>query len=79
MTIRICFIEASERLDINNTEKKVQWTFDSEAENLAKRSAETENQHLACISKRCDTCLCANCGQSFKQKKLHPKEGFRTC
>ena len=70
MTIRICFIKAAERLNFNNTVKKVQWTFDSEAENLAKRSAVTDNQHLACISKRCDTCLCANCGQSFKQNAL---------
>ena len=40
-TIRICFIEASERLDINNTVQ-------------ARRSAVADNQHLACVSERCD-------------------------
>jgi hypothetical protein len=46
--------EASERLNNYSTVKKVQWTFDSEAENLAKRSAVTDNQHLACVSVRRD-------------------------
>ena len=50
MIIRICRKEASKRLNINNTVKKVQWTFDSEAENLAERSAVTDNQHLGCVS-----------------------------
>ena len=50
MIIRICRKEASERLNINNTVKKVQWTFDSEAENLAERSAVTDSQHIGCVS-----------------------------
>jgi len=50
MIIRICRKEASKRLNINNTVKKVQWTFDSEAENLAERSAVTDSQHIRCVS-----------------------------
>ena len=54
MIIRICRKEASKRLNINNTVKKVQWTFDSEAENLAERSAVTDSQHIGCVSERRD-------------------------
>jgi len=36
--------DTSEGCDFNNTVKKVQWTFDSEAENLAKRSAVTSTE-----------------------------------
>jgi hypothetical protein len=50
MIIRICRKEASKGLNINNTVKKVQWTFDSEAENLAERSAVTDSQHIGCVS-----------------------------
>jgi hypothetical protein len=50
MIIRICRKEASKILNINNTVKKVQWTFDSEAENLAERSAVTDSQHIGCVS-----------------------------
>ena len=50
MIIRICRKEASKRLNINNTVKKVQWTFDREAENLAERSAVTDSQHIGCVS-----------------------------
>jgi len=56
MIIRICHKEVSERLNYNNTVKKVQWTFDSEAENLTKRSAVTDNQHLTCVSEWRKTC-----------------------
>jgi len=38
----------SESCDFNNTEKKVQWTFDSEAENIAKRSAVTSTESPLC-------------------------------
>ena len=50
MIIHIFRKEASKRLNINNTVKKVQWTFDSEAENLAERSALTDSQHFRCVS-----------------------------
>ena len=50
MIIRICRKEASKRLNINNTVKKVLRTFDSEAENLAERSAVTDSQHIGCVS-----------------------------
>ena len=36
---------ASTRLNLNNTVKKVQWTFESEAENLAKYSAVPRSPH----------------------------------
>ena len=54
MIIRICHKEASARPSFNNTVKKVQWTFDSKAENLAKRSAVSDTRLVACISERCD-------------------------
>jgi len=54
MIIRICHKEASARLGFNSTVKKVQWTFDSEAEKLEQRSAVSDNQLVACISERCD-------------------------
>ena len=54
MIIHIFRKEASKRLNINNTVKKVQWTFDSEAENLAQRSAVLENQSSDCVSGRRD-------------------------
>jgi hypothetical protein len=50
MIIRICRKEALKRLNINNSVKKVLWTFDSEAENLAERSAVTASQHIDCVS-----------------------------
>jgi len=54
MIIRICRKEASKRLNINNTVKKVLWTFDREAENFAERSAVPDSHHIGCVSERRD-------------------------
>ena len=58
-TIRICFIEASERLDINNTVQ-------------ARRSAVADTQHLACVSERCDLVYMPIADNHlFKNAKIH--------